>query len=385
MRNNAFSIPLKNFGNTGTLLLSMFFLVVSCSGGSDRKTVPDETKKPGVRRAETEALTGKISYIVKPEREEIFRRGERIPVQIALMEGVAGIDSFQVFVNGSYQGVSYRDDLLFNWNSEQSPVGKRTIKTVTFGRDGQKENNTVLVILQSDIVPEQYGYRVVHTYPHDITAYTQGLVYEDGILYESTGQRGESTLRKVNLETGELIESLNLPPNLFGEGACILDDKIIQLTWTSKVGFVYDKESFRVINRIEYPTQGWGLTTNGEQLIMSDGSHIIYFLEPQYFTELSRIEVFDYEKAITNLNELEYIDGKIYANVYQTDFIVVIETETGRVLSRIDLKGLLQPEDVHDRIDVLNGIAYDPENKRLFVTGKRWPKLYEIQLVKKKS
>jgi len=384
MRDNTFSIPLKNFGNTGILLLSVFFLVVSCSGDSDRNA-SGERKRPIERRANTQVSTEKISYIIKPEREEIFRRGERIMVQLALMEGVAGIDSFQVFVNGSYKGVSYRDDLLFYWNSEQSPVGKRTIRTVTFGRDGQKENNSVVVIIQSDIVPEQYGYRVVHTYPHDITAYTQGLAYEDGILYESTGQRGESTLRKVKLETGELIESLNLPPNLFGEGACILGDKIIQLTWTSKVGFVYDKESFRVINRIEYPTQGWGLTTNGEQLIMSDGSHIIYFLEPEYFTELSRIEVFDHEKAITNLNELEYIDGKIYANVYQTDFIVVIEPETGRVLSRIDLKGLLQPEDVHDRIDVLNGIAYDPENKRLFVTGKRWPKLYEIHLVKKRS
>jgi glutamine cyclotransferase len=383
MISNAFPTPVRNFGKAGILFLSIFLLVVSCSGDSDRKNVADEVKKQGERRSDTKVSTEKISYIVKPEREEVFRRGDRVPVQLALVEGVKGIDSFQVFVDGGYQGVSYRDDLLFNWNSENIPVGQRTIKTVTFGRDGQRENNSVVVILHSDIAPEQYSYRILHTYPHDITAYTQGLVYEDGIMYESTGQRGESTLRKVNLETGELIESLNLPPNLFGEGACILDDKIIQLTWTSKVGFVYDKESFRVINRIEYPTQGWGLTTNGEQLIMSDGSHIIYFLEPDYFTELSRIEVFDHEKAITNLNELEYVDGKIYANIYKTDFIVVIEPETGRVLSQIDLKGLLNPEDVHDRIDVLNGIAYDAQNKRLFVTGKRWPKLYEIQLVKK--
>ncbi|UCG26632.1 MAG: glutaminyl-peptide cyclotransferase, partial [Bacteroidales bacterium] len=218
---------------------------------------------------------------------------------------------------------------------------------------------------------------------HDISAYTQGLVYEDGFIYESTGQRGESTLRKVKLETGELIESLNLPPDLFGEGACIFGDKIIQLTWTSKTGFVYDKNTFRILNRIIYSTQGWGLTTNGEQLIMSDGSHIIYFLDPDYFTELSRIEVFDNERAVNNLNELEFIDGKIYANVYQSDLIVIIDPLTGKVLSRIDLQGLLSPEDRHDRIDVLNGIAYDAENKRLFVTGKRWPKLFEIQLVKK--
>lgn len=382
MKYSDFFRPLQRFGKTGISLLSVFLLVVSCSGGSDRNS-SGERENPIERRTIPQASTEKISYIIKPEREEIFHRGERIPVQLALMEGVPGVDSFQVFVDGNYQGVSYREDLMFYWNSEQSPIGKRTIRTVTFTADGQKENNTVVIILQSDITPEQYGYRVVHTYPHDVSAYTQGLVYEDGILYESTGQRGESTLRKVKLETGELIESLNLPPNLFGEGTCILDDKIIQLTWTSKVGFVYDKESFRVINRIEYPTQGWGLTTNGEQLIMSDGSHIIYFLESEYFTELSRIEVFDHEKAITNLNELEYIDGKIFANVYQTDFIVVIEPETGRVLSQIDLKGLLKPEDKHDRIDVLNGIAYDPENKRLFVTGKRWPKLFEIQLVKK--
>ena len=383
MRNNSYSTILREFGKVGIPVMAFLFLVVSCSGDSVRNSDSDEVKKTGKQTPVTPGSSKKISYIIKPEREEIFRVGDRVPVQIALMDGVTGIDSFQVFVDGQYMGVSYSDDLIFNWNSYHSSVGKRIIKTVTFGLEGEKDNNTVAVIMKSDIVPEQYGYRVIHHYPHDITAYTQGLVYEDEILYESTGQRGESTLRKVNLESGELIESLNLPPNLFGEGTCIFKDKIIQLTWTSKIGFVYDKASFRIINRIEYPTQGWGLTTDGEHLIMSDGSHIIYFLEPDYFTEISRIEVFDNEKAISNLNELEYIDGNIYANVYQTDFIVVIDPETGKVLSRIDLKGLLAPEDKHERIDVLNGIAYDQENSRLFVTGKRWPKLYEIQLVRK--
>jgi len=383
VKNSIYSSILIGFGKIRIPAVILIFLAFSCSGNNVKNSGSDEDNGHGIKTRVSTGSTEKISYIISPEREEIFRVGDHIPVQIALMEGVAGIDSFQVFVDGQYQGVAFGDDLIFPWKSVHSSVGKRIIKTVTYGQEGHKENNTVAIILKSDIVPEQYGYRIIHHYPHDITAYTQGLVYEDGVLYESTGQRGESTLRKVNLESGELLNSLNLPPDLFGEGTCILKDKIIQLTWTSKIGFVYDKATFRTINRIEYPTQGWGLTTDGEQLIMSDGSHIIYFLDPDFFTEISRIEVFDNDKAITNLNELEYIDGKIYANVYQTDYIVVIDPLTGKVLSRIDLKGILAPGDKHPRLDVLNGIAYDTENKRLFVTGKRWPKIFEIQLVRK--
>jgi glutamine cyclotransferase len=226
-----------------------------------------------------------------------------------------------------------------------------------------------------------YTYNVVNTYPHDRTAFTQGLVFEDDVLYEGTGQYGRSTLRRVELETGDILQIRELADEFFGEGITIYGDEVIQITWQNNVGFVYDKSSFELLRQFSYPTEGWGITHDGTRLIMSDGTSTLRFLDPQTFEEIGQVEVFDNDTPIASLNELEYIEGEIYANVWQEDWIVRIAPETGRVVGWIDLRGLLPEEDRSEPVDVLNGIAYDAETGRLFVTGKWWPKLFEIELV----
>ena len=226
-----------------------------------------------------------------------------------------------------------------------------------------------------------YTYNIVNTYPHDRTAFTQGLVFEDDVLYEGTGQYGHSTLRRVELETGDILQIRELSDEFFGEGITIYEDEVIQITWKSNVGFVYGKNSFELLQQFNYPTEGWGITHDGTRLIMSDGTSTLRFLDPQTFEEIGQLDVFDHDTPIDRLNELEYIQGEIYANVWQEDWIVRIAPETGRVVGWIDMRGLLSAEDQSEPVDVLNGIAYDAEADRLFVTGKWWPKLFEIELV----
>jgi glutamine cyclotransferase len=221
-------------------------------------------------------------------------------------------------------------------------------------------------------------YRIVNTYPHDPGAFTQGLFFENGFLYEGTGLHERSTLRRVDLETGDVVQLYELPEKYFGEGITVYEDRIIQLTWQSREGFVYDKESFELLRKFDYPTEGWGITHDGKQLIMSDGTANLYFLDPETFVETGRIQVSDSNGPVTRLNELEYVKGEIYANIWQTDRIARISPDTGEVLDWIDLEGLLKPEDKEKAVDVLNGIAYDAVGDRLFVTGKLWPKLFEI-------
>ncbi len=227
-----------------------------------------------------------------------------------------------------------------------------------------------------------YSYEVLNTYPHDPEAFTQGLIFEDGIFYEGTGLRGgRSSLRKVEVETGEVLQIINLDNPYFGEGITTFGDKIYQLTWQSNIGFVYDKDSFELIKTFEYPTEGWGLTHDGEKLIMSDGTANLYFLDPETLERIGQVEVTDQGMPVRLLNELEYINGEIFANVWQTNFIVRIDPVTGTVLGVIDMSNILSPEDITGPIDVLNGIAYDQAGDRLFVTGKLWPRLFEIRLV----
>ncbi len=227
----------------------------------------------------------------------------------------------------------------------------------------------------------QFTYKVVHTYPHDTQAFTQGLVFENGILFEGTGRYGQSSVREVDLQTGDVKRIQNLKSQYFGEGITILANRLIQLTWTTNIGFVYDRDSFQQLSTFSYPTEGWGLTHDGKRLILSDGTARIYFYDPETFEQTGFIDVFDGNSPITNLNELEYIDGNIYANVWQTDRIAVISPESGRVTAWIDLTGLLKASERSESGAVLNGIAYDKSNGRLFVTGKLWPKLFEIELV----
>ena len=229
--------------------------------------------------------------------------------------------------------------------------------------------------------PLVYTYQVVKTYPHEPNAFTQGLVFENGFLYEGTGLYGSSTLRKVELETGSILEMNKLPAQFFGEGITIHKDRIIQLSYRSNVGFVYNKDSFELLQTFNYPTEGWGITHDGKRLIMSDGTSTLYFLNPETLKQTGCIKVHDNGVPVTRLNELEYVRGQIFANVWPTERIAIIAPQTGQVVGWIFMNGLLSLQDLGQPDNVLNGIAYDATNDRLFVTGKSWPKLFEIKLV----
>ena len=228
--------------------------------------------------------------------------------------------------------------------------------------------------------PPEYTFELVRQFPHDSTAFTQGFTYYNGFLYEGTGRQGQSSLRQIDLETGRIVRKAELAPELFGEGIAVLGGEVMQLTWQSNVGFVYDLSDFHLVRTFKYEGEGWGLTTDGHDFFMSDGSAELRVLDARTFEEKRRIKVRDVRKPVDQLNELEFVEGEIYANVWHSDRIARISPETGRVVGWIDLTGLLGPFYQREAEAVLNGIAYDPEGKRLFVTGKLWPMLFELEL-----
>jgi glutaminyl-peptide cyclotransferase len=228
-----------------------------------------------------------------------------------------------------------------------------------------------------------FGYQIVRVYPHDHEAFTQGLQYLDGVFYEGTGLNGRSSVRRVELETGKVLQRRDLPSQHFGEGIAVFKSDLIELTWQTHVAFVYDRATFEPKKQFTYPGEGWGLTHDGTSLIMSDGTDELRYLDPVTFTEKRRLKVTASGAPLRNLNELEYVKGEIFANIWQTDYIARIAPATGKVTAYIDLRGLLAASE-RAGTDVLNGIAYDPARDRLFVTGKLWPKLFEIKIVEKR-
>jgi glutamine cyclotransferase len=295
-------------------------------------------------------------------------------------DSLAKIDSITISSSSKNKQTYHSGFADISWNSDQARVGKNILKVTLYHKEG-KEIHTVSVILLSDITPATYNYRVIQQYPHDNNAYTQGLLYHDGILYESTGLEGKSSVRMVNLITGELILKTNLENQFFGEGIALYKNCIYQITYKSQVGFVYDKKTLQLIRRFNYPIkEGWGLTSDNTNLIMSDGSAQLFFLEPEYFTQVDQIEVFDNKGMVTYLNELEYINGKVLANVYGESRIVIINPLNGKITGQINLEKLI-PKGFKDDINtVLNGIAYNPRTRHIYITGKNWPVLYELEI-----
>lgn len=234
-------------------------------------------------------------------------------------------------------------------------------------------------VLASADAPALYGYRIVAVYPHDPAAFTQGLVFHGGFLYESTGRYGASSVRKVDLETGRVLEIRELPEDRFGEGLAVVGNRLVQLTWRSRTGYLYDLESLEPAGQFHYPTEGWGLAYDGERLLMSDGSATIYFLDPETFGITGRLAVHDRGRPVSRLNELEFINGSIYANVWQSTRIAEIDPASGRVSGWLDLSELAPP--ASGDADVLNGIAYDGNSGNLLVTGKLWPRLFMINMI----
>ncbi len=238
----------------------------------------------------------------------------------------------------------------------------------------------VMLSRQAGSPERRYSYTVIHGYPHDRTAWTEGLVYKDGLFYESTGRLSHSSLRIVEPLTGKILRVQNLSPLYYGEGLSILGNRIYQLTYRNGICLVYNLSTFEQISTFTYPTEGWGLTNNGTVLIMSDGSATLSFIDPDTFQVVKRVTVRNDGVPISNLNELEYIRGKIYANIWLTDNIAIIDPETGDIEGMVNMTGLL-PQSDQEGVDVLNGIAYDPSADRIFVTGKWWPDLFEVKIV----
>lgn len=363
----------------GLIIFIPAVLIAGCSGGDS--SASNKENEP-ISGSEQKKLPKSTFFLRNPSMGQRIEGSGIVAVAMNIKDGM-NLDSMRTYIDGVYLSTLFNNQDSFSINSKNLATGEHTIKVIAYADQGASVTKLVDFILLSDIEPDLLGYRVVNQYPHDPEAYTQGLFYDEGYIYESTGQNGSSSLRKSIVETGELVKSAMLEQRYFGEGITLFDNRIIQLTWTSKVGFVYDKESFQVLNRIHYSTQGWGLTTMEDQLIMSDGSFTIYFLDPEYFTEINRLEVYDNKGPVAYLNELEYIEPFLYANIYQTDRIARIDPETGKVHAYIDLRGILPQALQHDRIDVLNGIAYDSNSGRLFITGKMWPRIFEIEWVEK--
>ncbi len=314
----------------------------------------------------------KNTRIEAPGMNAYATLGESVTFTVTADEGT--VDSVKV-VAGKVQTVFKTS--TFNWVPATQRTGTFGFQVNVYS-EGQEEIHYPRMRMLSDVVPEPFTYVSLGAYEHDTNAYTQGLFFLNDRLIESTGERGKSTLRKVHPVTGEVLQNVPLADTYFGEGCTVYKDKIYQLTWTSRVGFIYDLE-LNQTGTFQYSTDGWGLTTMGDTLVMSDGSERLYFMNPMGFTEIDQIEVYNNVGKVTQLNELEYINGHIYANEYQSNKIHVIEPTTGRVLKTIDMSGILSPDEV-SKADVLNGIAYDAEGDRLFVTGKWWPWLFEIKL-----
>lgn len=295
------------------------------------------------------------------------------------------IDSVQFSID-SNKIESKNNTAIVNINNYK--LGKHTVTALLFF-ENKTEIVSKTVYFMADLGPDIYTFNIINTYPHDEKAYTQGLEYYNGFLYEGTGRKGTSNIRKVDLTTGKVLQQTDLDAKYFGEGITILNNKLYQLTWQSGIGFVYNLESFEKEKDFKYTKsrEGWGLTNNGKHLIKSDGTERIWFLNTETEIEESYIEAYTNKQKVENLNELEYINGKIYANIWQKNSIAIINPTTGRVEGVANLNDLKteisKTQKLQDNDEVLNGIAFDKENNRLFVTGKHWSKLYEIELIKK--
>ncbi len=353
--------------------LTMMFLNTSCGDGKNGS----RTDNPNTNKVNKE----KYCKIISPANNAVFKTGDEIIFQISSGNKTADIDSILYFAEK--ERIYSSTDVLteFKWNTLSQKTGKRLLRLDIFYKNKEIESHSISLTLLSSIKPQNYTYTLIKKYPHDPQAFTQGLVVHKGFLYEGTGQYGSSSIRKVNIINGE-VEKIHRNENqFFGEGITIFKDKLIQITWREGTGFVYDLETFDMIRQFNYIYKGWGLCNDEKRLISSDGTETIHFIDPDNYIETGRLEVYDNFGPVFSLNELEYIDGKIYANIYETKKIVQIDPQTGAVLAYIDLNGLLEKKDVNGHEEHLNGIAYDKETEKLYVTGKYYSYLYEIRLI----
>jgi glutamine cyclotransferase len=355
---------MKPFPFTLIILLSLFITAFSCSNNSSksRKPVCSITIQPN-----------KTNYVF----------GEKVAVNVSTKVKNGEIESIKVYYKNELLKESKKLDFTIE-GVEIITLGNSVISVEAVKTDGVSNSQSKTLHALSNIVPEKFTYKIVNTYPHSKDYFTQGLEFHDGYMYEGTGENGASGIYKVNLTSGKAVQSVELNEKYFGEGITVLNNKIYQLTYRAKKGFVYDFNTFALIDSFQFASttnEGWGLTDDGKDLIMSDGSQFLTWLDTKNFSIIKRVEVGNNKTIYKSLNELEFVNGTIYANVYTTEMIIQIEPETGRILSEINFPDMIKMyHNEKDRIDLMNGIAWDAKNNRLFVTGKLWPKLFEIEL-----
>ncbi len=353
-------------------LFSLLILQVSGCSQDHRQS---QSGVPEVQKGRNDLVE-----IVSPKRGEVYTCGDIVPFSFRFKKTVI-VDSISLHS-------ADMDDLTFaanfgniGWPTGKSKTGQNIVKVTFYYNDSLKETHSVPFVLLSDIIPKAYKYTLVNTYPHDPEAFTQGLIYDKGVLYESTGRNGHSSIRIVEIATGRVLKKVDLNPELFGEGIAFHNNNVYQITWKNQTGFIYEKETLDLIRSFDYPiSEGWGLTGDGKNLYMTDGTSFLYIIEPEYFTQIGQLDVFSNKGRVNQLNELEYVDGKIFANILGETNIAIIDPANGKITGEIELAALVLGQFKENSNKVLNGIAFNPSTRHLYVTGKLWPVLYEIKL-----
>ncbi len=347
------------------IALPSFFGLLNCAQSSNG------TRKP-------------VSSINILNKSSICRLGDPLSINVKTRIKDGTFRNTELFFDGNSIFLSDKSEFSYVVQTKNLKVGTHYLKVISSNNEGLSGENYYELILLSDIVPKKYSYKIIRSFPHNINHFTEGLEIKNGFLYEGTGQEGSSAIYKSDLSTGKILKEYKLDDQYFGEGITILNGKLYQLTYKSQIGFVRDIGSFELLKSFHYKyAQGWGLTNDGRLLIMSDGSDFLYYLDPDTFKEIKKIQVCNNKETLANLNELEYINGEIWANIWTTDKIVKINPENGKITGEIDLSGIIGSNIAYQKseVDVLNGIAYDSDKKKLYVTGKLWPKIFEIELI----
>lgn len=357
-------------------------LFLSCKGGTKNKESEAPPAAPAANIIAETPKQVKSIQITSPLKGDTCLFNQELTISYANNKRFP-VDSVHLFYNRTRIATMDSTTRTFTFKIPAEKCGTNTIKIIAYHPNGREGSAIQSFVVKPDKKPRRLTHEIIKTYEHDPKASTQGLLYHEGYIYESTGIRGESTLRKTDLNTNTIMAMHKLKNELFGEGVTIYDDKIYQITWTSRIGFVYDLRTFREESTFHYQTHGWGITTMDNKLVMSDGTHQLHHLSPKGFDKIKTVEVYDNNGPVIQLNELEYINGYIWANVWLTDRIVIIDPETGAVVEELYLPNMLTPAEksqIDLKEDVLNGIAYNQEKGTIYVTGKHWPKLFELKV-----
>jgi glutamine cyclotransferase len=354
------------------IALNSTLLVLSC----DNNSVRNKGDKSPAKAVQSFVLTS-------PQNGKTIKAGEKVTVSFKAIKDSITVDSCTFNIDG--RKIASFGESSFEIDTDELKMGVRRMSLNVYSGGATVETVPFALKVIPAVAPRQYGYRVAKEYPHSANAYTQGLFWHNGFMYEGTGQKGASSLRKTELATGKIVEIHELDSEYFGEGVCLHEGKIYQLTWQNRKGFIYNADSFALQGQFVYASEGWGITSDGKHLWMSDGTSNLYMLDAENMSVVEQIEVCTDKHKVEYLNELEYINGEIWANVYTEDYIVRINPKTGAVTGIVDLKGILKKELRKPETDVLNGIAYDAAEKRIYVTGKNWQKTFEITLVENRK